>query len=93
MTCTPSATRSPGKRPKTINSAGRVIAVGTTVTRVLESLAGKNQRIAREEDQTGETAIFLHPPYRFKAIDALLTNFHLPQSTLIMLVSALPGAN
>ena len=80
-----------GQTAKTINSAGRVIAVGTTVTRVLESLAGKNARIKLEQDQAGETAIFLHPPYRFKAIDALLTNFHLPQSTLIMLVSSLAG--
>jgi len=80
-----------GQTARNINSAGRVIAVGTTVTRVLESLSGENQRIASEEDQAGETAIFLHPPYRFKAIDALLTNFHLPQSTLIMLVSALAG--
>ncbi len=80
-----------GETARAINSAGRVIGVGTTVTRVLESLAGDNARIAREENQSGETAIFLHPPYRFKAIDALLTNFHLPQSTLIMLVSALAG--
>ncbi len=80
-----------GETAQSINNAGRVIAVGTTVTRVLESLAGENTRIAREEDQAGETAIFIHPPYRFKAIDALLTNFHLPQSTLIMLVSALAG--
>ena len=74
-----------------INRAGRVIAVGTTVTRVLESLAGDASRIAREESQSGETAIFIHPPYQFRAVDALLTNFHLPQSTLIMLVSALAG--
>ncbi len=80
-----------GETAQAINSAGRVIAVGTTVTRVLESLAGENIRIAHEENQAGETAIFIHPPYRFKAIDALLTNFHLPQSTLIMLVSALAG--
>ena len=80
-----------GETARAINSAGRVIGVGTTVTRVLESLVGENARIAREENQSGETAIFLHPPYQFKAIDALLTNFHLPQSTLIMLVSALAG--
>lgn len=77
-----------------INRAGRVIAVGTTVTRVLESLAPDTpvpgERIA-PRDHRGETDIFLHPPYRFRAVDALLTNFHLPQSTLIMLVSALAG--
>ena len=74
-----------------INSAGRVIAVGTTVTRVLESLASDTARICPHAAMTGETDIFLHPPYRFKAVDALLTNFHLPQSTLIMLVSAFAG--
>lgn len=80
--------------PKTagrINYARRAIAVGTTVTRVLESLAGNGQRISPEAKLSGETDIFLHPPYRFKAVDALLTNFHLPQSTLIMLVSAIAG--
>ena len=80
-----------GETARAINGAGRVVAVGTTVTRVLESLAGENARIASEKDQAGETAIFLHPPYQFKAVDSLLTNFHLPQSTLIMLVSALAG--
>jgi S-adenosylmethionine:tRNA ribosyltransferase-isomerase len=76
---------------KRINEAGRVIAVGTTVTRVLESLANDSNRIAPNAVLSGETDIFLHPPYRFKAVDALLTNFHLPQSTLIMLVSAFAG--
>ena len=74
-----------------INSAGRAFAVGTTVTRVLESLAGSGQRIAPDAALFGATDIFLHPPYAFKAVDALLTNFHLPQSTLIMLVSAFAG--
>ena len=74
-----------------INSAGRVIAVGTTVTRVLESLASDTARIRPDAAMDGSTDIFLHPPYRFKAVDALLTNFHLPQSTLIMLVSAFAG--
>jgi len=74
-----------------INSAERVVAVGTTVTRVLESLAGDGQRIAPTAALSGATDIFLHPPYRFQAVDALLTNFHLPQSTLIMLVSAFAG--
>ncbi len=77
-----------------INAAGRVLAVGTTVTRVLESLARDcgepSQRIA-PQDHRGETDIFIHPPYRFRAVDALLTNFHLPESTLIMLVSAFAG--
>jgi S-adenosylmethionine:tRNA ribosyltransferase-isomerase len=75
-----------------VNAAGRVIAVGTTVTRVLESIASDSEgrRIA-ERDQAGETNIFIHPPYDFRVIGGLLTNFHLPQSTLIMLVSALAG--
>ena len=63
--------------------ATRVIAVGTTSARVLES--------ARELRGGGTTHIFIHPPYQFKRIDALLTNFHLPRSTLLMLVSALVG--
>ncbi|MEO7100642.1 MAG: tRNA preQ1(34) S-adenosylmethionine ribosyltransferase-isomerase QueA [Luteolibacter sp.] len=68
-----------------VNSAGRVVAVGTTVTRVLESI-GKPLR-----EQSGETDIFIHPPYQFGVVGGLLTNFHLPQSTLIMLVSAFAG--
>jgi S-adenosylmethionine:tRNA ribosyltransferase-isomerase len=74
-----------------INSASRVVAVGTTVTRVLESLANGTNRIAPNAKLSGETDIFLHPPYMFKSVNALLTNFHLPQSTLIMLVSAFAG--
>lgn len=66
----------------------RVIAVGTTVVRVLESVADKNGYL-RECD--GETDIFIYPPYTPKAVDCLLTNFHLPESTLIMLVSAFIG--
>jgi S-adenosylmethionine:tRNA ribosyltransferase-isomerase len=68
-----------------VNAAGRVVAVGTTVTRVLESIG----RPLRE--QRGETDIFIHPPYQFGVVGGLLTNFHLPQSTLIMLVSAFAG--
>lgn len=65
-------------------TGGRVIAVGTTVTRALEAaLAGD-----RLEPSEGRTAIFIRPGYRFKAIDGLITNFHLPKSTLLMLVSA-----
>jgi len=74
-----------------INAAGRAVAVGTTVTRVLESLAGGGKRIAPDATLSGATDIFLHPPYHFQTVDALLTNFHLPQSTLIMLVSAFAG--
>ena len=65
----------------------RVIAVGTTSVRVLES-AFKNGKLNVE---SGETIIFIYPPYQFKAVDALITNFHLPESTLIMLVSAFMG--
>ncbi|MCW0197322.1 tRNA preQ1(34) S-adenosylmethionine ribosyltransferase-isomerase QueA [Sphingopyxis sp.] len=67
---------------------GRVIAVGTTSLRLLESAAQDADRIAPFE---GDTAIFITPGYRFKAIDGLMTNFHLPRSTLFMLVSALMG--
>ena len=67
---------------------GRVIAVGTTSLRLLESGAGEDDVIRPFE---GNTAIFITPGYRFKAIDGLMTNFHLPKSTLFMLVSALMG--
>jgi S-adenosylmethionine:tRNA ribosyltransferase-isomerase len=71
-----------------INDARRIAAVGTTVVRVLESAERENgKRIA----QTGSTDIFIYPPYRFQAVDLLLTNFHLPRSTLLMLVSAFAG--
>jgi S-adenosylmethionine:tRNA ribosyltransferase-isomerase len=69
-------------------SGGRVIAVGTTSCRTLETLADGDGFIKQAE---GDTSIFIYPPYRFKAVDALITNFHLPESTLIMLVSALAG--
>ncbi|MDP0491524.1 MAG: tRNA preQ1(34) S-adenosylmethionine ribosyltransferase-isomerase QueA [Verrucomicrobiota bacterium JB023] len=65
---------------------GRTIAVGTTVTRVLEHLAATQADFPRAT--RGATDIFIHPPYQFKAIGGLLTNFHLPESTLLMLVSA-----
>ena len=71
-----------------INAAERVIAVGTTATRVLESIAKKHGHIVPD---SGETDIFIYPPYDFKAVDVMLTNFHLPKSTLLMLVSALAG--
>ena len=69
-------------------SRGRLIAVGTTSLRLLESAAGEDGVIRPFE---GDTAIFITPGYRFKAIDGLITNFHLPRSTLFMLVSALMG--
>lgn len=69
-------------------AGGRVIAVGTTSCRVLESVADKEGRIRAME---GDTGIFIYPGYTFRAVDALITNFHLPESTLLMLVSALAG--
>ncbi|MXP40795.1 tRNA preQ1(34) S-adenosylmethionine ribosyltransferase-isomerase QueA [Altererythrobacter soli] len=69
-------------------AGGRVIAVGTTSLRLLESAAGEDKVIRPFE---GDTAIFITPGYRFRAIDGLMTNFHLPKSTLFMLVSALMG--
>ncbi|NNM76599.1 tRNA preQ1(34) S-adenosylmethionine ribosyltransferase-isomerase QueA [Sphingomonas sp. ID1715] len=67
---------------------GRIVAVGTTSLRLLESAADENRRIAPFE---GDTAIFITPGYRFRGVDGLMTNFHLPKSTLFMLVSALMG--
>ena len=69
-------------------NGGRIIAVGTTSLRLLESGTDEHGRIALFE---GDTAIFITPGYRFRAVDGLLTNFHLPRSTLFMLVSALMG--
>ena len=66
----------------------RVIAVGTTSCRTLETVADENGHMEAAE---GETGIFIYPGYRFKEVDALITNFHLPESTLIMLVSAFAG--
>ncbi|RYD31932.1 MAG: tRNA preQ1(34) S-adenosylmethionine ribosyltransferase-isomerase QueA [Verrucomicrobiaceae bacterium] len=74
-----------------VNAAARVIAVGTTVTRVLESLRTDDGRRIAEDDRRGDTDIFIHPPHQFGVIGGLLTNFHLPESTLIMLVSAFAG--
>jgi len=73
---------------KTKQNGGRIISVGTTSTRVLESIANE-QGLVREVE--GDTNIFIYPGYKFKCIDALITNFHLPESTLLMLVSALAG--
>lgn len=66
----------------------RVIAVGTTSCRVLETIADENGLVKETE---GDTQIFIYPGYKFKCLDGLITNFHLPQSTLLMLVSALAG--
>ena len=66
----------------------RVIAVGTTSCRVLETIADENGKVSVTE---GDTKIFIYPGYKFKCLDGLITNFHLPESTLLMLVSALAG--
>lgn len=69
-------------------TGGRIVSVGTTTCRVLESVSDENGVV---HPMSGNTQIFIYPGYRFKAIDALITNFHLPESTLLMLVSALAG--
>ncbi len=73
---------------KTKKEGGRVISVGTTSLRTLESAFNENCELITP---SGDTEIFIYPPYRFKVIDGLITNFHLPESTLLMLVSALLG--
>jgi S-adenosylmethionine:tRNA ribosyltransferase-isomerase len=70
---------------RAINAVQRLVAIGTTSARVLESCG------LPIHAQSGTTDIFIHPPYKPRAVGALLTNFHLPQSTLIMLVSAFAG--
>ncbi|MGX1263584.1 S-adenosylmethionine:tRNA ribosyltransferase-isomerase [Rossellomorea marisflavi] len=70
------------------DKGGRIITVGTTSTRTLETIASKHDRFVEEN---GWTNIFIYPGYEFKGIDGLITNFHLPKSTLIMLVSAFAG--
>lgn len=76
----------------TINKAraegGRIIAVGTTSCRVLETVSSDEGIVS---PLSGSTDIFIYPGYRFKAVDAMITNFHLPESTLLMLVSAFAG--
>ena len=69
-------------------AGGRIVAVGTTATRTLETIAAHGWPPSAGE---GRSALFIRPPYEFKAVDALLTNFHLPCSTLLMLVSAFAG--
>jgi S-adenosylmethionine:tRNA ribosyltransferase-isomerase len=76
------------KAASQINQADRIVAVGTTTVRVLESAGREGGKLTA---QTGSTDVFIHPPYRFQHIDLLFTNFHLPKSTLLMLVSAFAG--
>ncbi|PEZ83259.1 tRNA preQ1(34) S-adenosylmethionine ribosyltransferase-isomerase QueA [Bacillus sp. AFS017274] len=71
------------------DKGGKIITVGTTSTRTLETIASRNDGVFKEEN--GWTSIFIYPGYEFKGIDAMITNFHLPKSTLIMLISALAG--
>lgn len=71
---------------ETKERGGKIVAVGTTSVRVLETAADENGRVSACE---GDTDIFIYPGYKFKAVDRLVTNFHLPQSTLLMLISAL----
>lgn len=78
----------PEHTAEAVNAAGRVIAVGTTTARVLESCAVEGVALSAS---SGRTDLFIRPPYKFKVVDALLTNFHLPKSTLLMMVSALAG--
>ena len=73
---------------RTRERGGRIIADGTTSVRTLETVADDDGRMRAA---SGETSIFIYPGYKFKAVDALITNFHLPESTLVMLVSALAG--
>lgn len=78
-----------GRLNKVRESGGRIISVGTTSTRVLETVASKNHGVFQKD--SGFTQIFIYPGYQFQGIDDLITNFHLPKSTLVMLVSALAG--
>ena len=73
---------------ETKKNGGRIICVGTTSCRTIESAADERGIVHEGE---GDTTIFIYPGYKFKVLDALITNFHLPESTLMMLVSALAG--
>ena len=73
---------------ETKRAGGRIVCVGTTSCRTLESLADENGFF---RESSAWTDIFIYPGYKFKAMDALITNFHLPESTLVMLVSAFAG--
>jgi S-adenosylmethionine:tRNA ribosyltransferase-isomerase len=77
-----------GPAARAINAAERIVAVGTTTVRVLESAARRDGALI---EQAGETNIFIHPPGKIRHVDSLLTNFHLPRSTLLLLVSAFAG--
>ena len=79
----------PAAAAEAVRSANRVIAVGTTSVRVLEHVAAENR--GGIEAASGSTGIFITPGFEFRIVDALLTNFHLPRSTLLMLVSAFAG--
>ena len=70
------------------SAGGRIFAVGTTAARVLETCAGENGEL---RGQSGETRLFAYPGYKWKAVDALFTNFHWPRSTLFMLVCSMLG--
>ncbi|HIP92735.1 MAG TPA: tRNA preQ1(34) S-adenosylmethionine ribosyltransferase-isomerase QueA, partial [Thermotoga sp.] len=72
---------------ETLRNGKRIIAVGTTVVRTLETIA----RLPKRKDYEGKTDLFIYPPFEFKLVSALVTNFHLPKSTLLMLVSAFAG--
>jgi S-adenosylmethionine:tRNA ribosyltransferase-isomerase len=74
-----------------INNAHRIIAVGTTAMRVLETATRNSKLVRQVEPVSGETDLFIYPPFTFRAVDVLLTNFHLPRSTLLMLASAFAG--
>src|SRR5438105_1404763 len=78
---------SPGSA-EAIARARRIVAIGTTTVRVLESV---KRRFGKIQASQGETNIFIYPPFQFRVVDVLLTNFHLPRSTLLMLVSAFAG--
>lgn len=78
---------------KVKQAGGRVIAVGTTAVRVLESVRKELAAITPASDISGETNIFIFPTYSFEVVDCLVTNFHLPKSSLLMLVSALAGCD
>lgn len=69
-------------------NGGKIIAVGTTAARTLESVANDRGEVTA---QSGETSIFIYPPYKFRIVDALITNFHQPRSTLLMMISAFAG--
>jgi len=75
------------KIEETKKRGGRVVAVGTTVVRTLETIA----RLPKRKSYVGKTDLFIYPPFEFKMVDALITNFHLPRSTLLMLVCAFAG--